>query len=86
MVALVVTFGIVDASMSTYFGFSRYYCVERTQAREEEKPETELNEISSKDNMTSPSPQPPPSKKTPSQVSVTVFDIQNILCSRTSII
>ena len=79
MVALVVIFGIVDGSMSTYFGFSRYYCAERTQAREEEKPETELNEISSTDNMTSPSPQPSPSKKTPSQVSATVFDIHNMV-------
>jgi len=67
MVALVSTFGIVDGALSCYFGFSRYYCVERTKP-EVGSPEMEMKHIGSSDSSSSPPPKPPTRKK-PSQVS-----------------
>ena len=74
MVALVSAFGIVDGSLSLYFGLSRRYCVERTETREDEKPETELKEISL--SSVGSLPPQPSGKKTPSPVSLT-HDILN---------
>ena len=69
MVALVATFVIVDSSLTLYFGLSRRYCVERTEAREDEKPEMELKEIGSSNSVNSLPPQAP-GKKIPSPVSL----------------
>lgn len=69
MVALVATFVIVDGSLILYFGLSRRYCMERTEAREDERPEMELKEISSSNSVNSLPPQPP-GKKIPSPVSL----------------
>ena len=70
MVALVAAFGIVDGSLSLYFGFSQRYCAERTEAREDEKPETELKEINSSSNSINSVPPQQPSRKIPSPVSL----------------
>ena len=64
-VALVSAFGILGGVISTYFGYSRYYCLEKTQPKEEvDQSETEMKKIGTSD---SSSP-PPPGKKTPSPV------------------
>ena len=73
MVALVATFVIVDGSLSLYFGLSRRYCVERTEAKEDEKPEMELKEINSSSNSVNSLPPQPPRKKIPSPVSHFIF-------------
>ena len=65
-VALVSAFGILDGVMNMYFGFSRYYCLEKTQPKEEvDQSETEMKKIGTSDSSSSP---PPPGKKTPSPV------------------
>ena len=71
MVALVSVVGIVDGSMSTYFGFSRYYCAERTKAGESDRPELEMKNMSSGDGS-SPTL---PSKKTPSPVRLNTHSV-----------
>ena len=66
-VALVSAFGLLDGAMSIYFGFSRYYCPEKTQPKKEvDQSETEMKKIDG--SLSDSSSPPPPSKKTPSPV------------------
>ena len=64
-VALVSAFWVLDVAMGIYFGYSRYYCPEKTQpVKEVDQSETEMKKIGESDD----SSPPPPSKKTPSPV------------------
>lgn len=70
MVALVSAFGLVDGTMSLYFGLlSQKMCADKTKPREGGNDDvTQMKRIGSSESDDSPPPQP--TKKKPSQVSL----------------